>query len=304
MKNYTFRGALLSSFFVLMTAQIAHAQQATLVQAEVTAPQNAQERINFSGKMRMLSQRIPAAACHLGRGIDPEGAMALLTGATVELEKILTALEFGDPDLNIIAPETRRKSIARLHDLREVWVPLQTAAQAIIAGTATDADYNYVLTENLPVLRAAQLVVEELVKQYSNPNAATRASLMLIDISGRQRMLTQKMSKESCMIGTDYETDTTINDLAGTMRIFEASLEALRFGMSEVGIMPPPNTTISDGLDGVVSDWSVARPHVAGAIAGDDIAGEAKVQRFQGLNVTMATMNRVVGLYADAAGPK
>ena len=76
--------------------------------------ENAEERINYSGKLRMLSQRIPSAACHLSRGIDVEGARALLRAAPAEFEQILTALEFGgDTELNIKHPETRRKSISK-----------------------------------------------------------------------------------------------------------------------------------------------------------------------------------------------
>ena len=75
---------------------------------------NAEQRINFSGKLRMLSQRIPSAACHLAKNIDPEGARNLLTGAVAEFEQIITALEFGaDEQLNIIAPETRRRTLRR-----------------------------------------------------------------------------------------------------------------------------------------------------------------------------------------------
>lgn len=269
--------------------------------AQATVEENAQERINFSGKLRMLSQRIPAATCHIQRGIAADAAANLLTGATAEFEAILTALEVGDPALNIQQPESRRKTLAAIATLRQLWEPLNVAAQSVIAGTATEADITYILTENLAVLGAAQRLVEELVKQYSNPNAVTRASLMLIDISGRQRMLTQKMSKESCMIGTSFETSSTVSDLQTTMRIFEASLEALRFGMDSVGILPPPNATIASGLSGVDADWSSVEPTVVGIIAGEEMDAAAQAAKFNGLNTTMANMNTVVGMYADAA---
>jgi len=267
----------------------------TSVTAQIV--ENSEERINFSGKLRMLSQRIPAAACHLNRGIDPEGSSALLVGAAAEFEKILLALEFGDADLNVQEPETRRKTLAAIAELRSHWEPLKAAATAIAEGTSTSEDMDFILTQNLPVLARAQLLVEELVKQYSNPNAVTRASLMLIDISGRQRMLTQKMSKETCMLGTDYATPSTVDDLQGTMRIFEASLEALTFGMPAVGIGPPPNPEIFAGLGGVQSDWSSVKPHVLAVIEGEDLDDASNTEKFQGLNVTMANMNRVVGMY-------
>jgi len=285
-------------FPLVMSATPSHSQ---VVQVAFTVEDNAEERINFSGKLRMLSQRIPSAACHFYRGIDQEGASALLVGATAEFEQILNALEFGDADLNIQSPETRRKTLSAISELRTSWDPLKSAATAIAEGTATSEDVALVLQQNLPVLRHAQLLVEELVKQYANPNATSRAQLMSIDISGRQRMLTQKMSKETCMIGGDYETDTTASDLAGTMGIFEASLDALRLGMETVGIAPPPNSEIAEGLDGVQADWTSVKPYVSQVLAGADLADDDNMLKFQGLNVTMANMNTVVGMYVQSA---
>jgi len=285
---------------LMITATPGHAEVTT---GSATSVENAQERINFSDKLRMLSQRIPAAACHLNRGIALTAASALLEDATAEFERILTALEFGDEGLNILEPESRRKSLARIHELREKWEPFQDAAEAVIAGTATDAEIGYLLNENLPVLAAAQLVVEELVKQYSNPNAVTQASLMLIDISGRQRMLTQKMSKETCMIGGTHQTSQTLDDLQVTMGIFEASLEALRFGMPQVGIGAPPNAQISDGLEGVLEDWTRVKPLISEVLEDGALSDEDHQVKFIGLNTTMANMNTVVGMYANAARP-
>lgn len=302
MTSKPFRLSILVPLF-LATASLTLAQTGSAAQTQATTEENAQERINLSGKLRMLSQRIPSAACHLNKGIDPEGARTLLIGATAEFERILTALEFGDPELNIMNAETGRRALQRVHQLREIWQPLKSAASSLVDGTATQDDIEYILTQNIPVLQDAQLLVEELVKAYSNPNAVPRAMLMLVDISGRQRMLTQKMSKESCMIGGEYASPQTVSDLAGTVQIFEASLDALKFGLPAVGILPPPNGQISDGLIGVDADWTSVKPMLTDIIAGNALASDAETAKFQGLNVTMANMNTVVGMYADAAQP-
>jgi hypothetical protein len=271
-------------------------------QEQATIEENAEQRINFSGKLRMLSQRVPSAACHFARGIDVEGSDALLVGATAEFEKILLGLEFGDADLNIQQPEANRRTLVLIAELRSRWEPLKAAAEAVANGTATAADRNYVLNENIPVLQAAQLLVERLVQQYSNPNATTFAALVLVDISGRQRMLTQKMSKESCILEGDFETAVTVDDLSSTMRIFENSLGALRNGMPEVGVRPPPNETISSGLDGVLNDWYSEIRFVEVVLAINVLCYDENSLKFQRLTVTMANMNTVVGMYVDAAG--
>jgi hypothetical protein len=296
--------AALLPLFLAFAGGPTQAQAAEPAQAAAIDEENAEQRLNLSGKLRMLSQRIPSAACHLSLDIDTEGATALLSGAAAEFEKILTALEFGDAELNIMRPETRRKTLFRIAELRAEWEPMQAAAQAMMAGTATDDDLAFILSHNLAVLTRAQLLVEEVSKQYANPNAMTRAAAALIDISGRQRMLTQRMSKESCMAATTFATPQTTVSLNGTMSIFEASLEALRFGMPAVGIAPPPNAAISDGLAIVLDDWTSVKPHVTAVIAGETLDPAASVAKFQGLNVTMVNMNKVVGMYAAAASPR
>lgn len=282
---------------ISISTSTAHAENVSLDRV----PENAEQRINFSGKLRMLSQRIPSAACHLAQGVDPTGASALLAASTAEFEKILTALELGDLDINIQAPETNARTLDAIATLRTRWEPLKQAAEALANDTASAADQAYILNENLPVLAAAQLLVEQLVRQYSNPNAMTFSSLMLIDISGRQRMLTQKMSKESCMIQSGVQTAALRDDLQGTMQIFENSLKALCDGMAEVGIQPPPNDQIASGLDQVVDDWDDVKPYLAEVLAGGELYNEVDTLKFQGLNRAMVNMNTVVGMYAESA---
>lgn len=265
---------------------------------------SAEQRINLSGKLRMLSQRIPSAACHLAKGIDTEAATTLLLDASAEFDSILNALEKGDNGLNISKPEARKKTLAQISDLRGKWGPMKDAASALAEGSATEAQLNYIFSENMTVLGAAVGLVSELVKQYSNPNAVSQANLMLVDISGRQRMLTQKMSKESCIAGTDFATATTLDDMNSTMQVFEASLEALKFGMPAVGINPPPNGAISAELDLVSQDWAAVKPLLINIGKGETLEKDKEAFKFQQLNKTMATMNTTVGLYVQAVKPK
>jgi hypothetical protein len=274
--------------------------QAKIVKAAVVEDVGAQERINFSGKLRMLSQRIPSAACHVAAGVDVDGATKLLTGATAEFEKILTGLEFGDADLKIKGQESRRKTLAQIHDLREKWTPVKAAATAMIEGDASPANVDIILGQNMTVLGSAKLLVSELVGQYSDPSAMLQADSILIDIAGRQRMLTQKMSKEACMLQANAGDTETAQALTGTMQMFEVSLMALRNGMPEAGIKAPPNAEISEGLDVVISNWGDVKPSLDAELAGADLSAELTAQRFITLNTTMGNMNKVVGMYTQA----
>lgn len=277
------------------------AEESKPVRAAFVADIGAQERINFSGKLRMLSQRIPSAACHLAKGIDPEGARALLQGATGEFEKILTGLEFGDADLKIVGSENRRKTVAQIHDLRGKWEPMKAAAEAMIAGDSLQANLDAILSQNMIVLASAKILVSDLVAQYSDPASMLQSHSMLIDISGRQRMLTQKMSKESCMVASGLGTAETVDHLQGTMSMFEVSLSALMLGMPDAGIIPPPNSEISAGLNTVYFNWNEIKPTLEAVIAGASVDDSHDTAKFQKLNTAMANMNKVVGMYTAAA---
>lgn len=261
----------------------------------------AQERINFSGKLRMLSQRIPSAACHLAKGTDPEGATKLLTGATAEFEKILTGLEFGDEDLKIKGEEQRRKTLAQIHDLRAKWEPMKAAAEAMIAGDQSQSNLDVILSQNMVVLASAKILVSDLVAQYSDPASMMQSDSMLIDISGRQRMLTQKMSKESCILAGGFGNEETAPALKGTMEMFEVSLNALMNGMPDAGIMPPPNGDINAGLNTVYYNWNEVKPTLETILSGGSVEVGSEAAKFQNLNTTMANMNKVVGMYTAFA---
>ena len=260
----------------------------------------AQERINFSGKLRMLSQRIPSAACHLVEGTQTDKASAILAGATAEFEKILNALEFGDPDLKIKGEEQRRKTLVKMHDLREKWAPVKAAALAMADGDVSEGNLDVILSDNMGVLGAAKLLVSELVGQYSDPTAMLQADSLLIDIAGRQRMLTQKMSKETCMLASHHAKPDTVEQLQGTMQMFEVSLMALRNGLPEAGIKAAPNAEIEGGLDVVIADWNKVKPTLETLIGGTDISAEEEATKFVSLNTMLFNMNQVVGMYTEA----
>lgn len=274
--------------------------EAQPVKAAFVEDIGAQERINYSGKLRMLSQRIPAAACHLAKDIDPEGARALLQDATGEFEKILSGLEFGDEDLNIRGEEPRRKTVARIHELRAAWLPVQSAADAILAGDMSQENVDVILKENLTLLDIAQVLVSDLVAQYSDPASMLQSHSMLIDISGRQRMLTQKISKESCMIAAGWGTEETPGQLRQTMDMYEVSLSALIKGMPDAGIAPPPNAEIAAGLALVYDHWNEIKPTIEAELSGASVDSDADTVKFRELNAAMSDMSKLVTMYTEA----
>ena len=259
------------------------------------------ERINFSGKLRMLSQRISAAACNVHAGVALDDNLGRLSSASAEFEKIVEGLEFGDEELGIKGAEERRKTLVRISALKEGWVPFFAAVETLSADPKNADAMAYISQSNIPLLELAKLLVSELSGQYSNPAEMLQSDAMAIDISGRQRMLTQKVSKEACAIASNNPDLGNLDALRGTMSTFEISLTALREGLPAAGLNPPKTPEISQMLDVVVEHWTTAKVEIESLLEGAYDDGELRAQIVKDLDTTMADMNRTVGLYAEAA---
>ncbi len=273
------------------------AQTAGATQTSLEQSSGARERIAYSRKLRMLSQAVPAATCHVAADVDATAALGLLSSATVEFEALLNALEFGDADLNIRTAETRRKTIAEIETVRAAWAPVKTAVETILSGTVSDADVQAILTQNTEVLVAVEGLVTDIVGEYFNPVEMVSADSFMINIAGRQRMLIQIISKDACILATDPNGSVTAEALDSSMNTFASSLAALRNGLPGTGIRPPPTPAIGAGLGDVFEQWNNTKPMLDSVVAGAQIDNEAAVSRFQSLNAMMQKMDEVVVMY-------
>lgn len=287
---------ILASFAV--TLALGYAALPGSAQTQQADDVGGQERISFSDKLGMLSQHIPTAGCHLAKGIAAEGSLRMLGSAITEFETILTALEYGDPSLNINGPEQRRKTVAQIQAVRDAWQPLKAAAEAMVAGDTSDETLQVILDENMNVLNASQNLVSEVTAQYSNPADLVQADGFLISIAGRQRMLTQTISKESCVLTSSQRTPETAEALDAAITTFGNSLVALRDGMPSVGVRPPPTAEIGEGLEVATGQWDAVVPILETLLAGSEIDNEAAARKFRELNMLMVTMNGVTAMYA------
>lgn len=301
MKKTLFGLVVAATSTLALVSTPAIAEDAKVLKAGLNNTEGAEQRVNMSGKLRMLSQRIPSAVCHLERGVAAEAAGKVLAGATAEFDKILNALEFGDADLNIVGAETDRKIVGKIQDVRAQWEPVKAAAEKMIAGAASASEVDHVMNENMALLGAAKALVIEMVAEYSNPGAMLQSSSMAIDIAGRQRMLTQKMAKESCELASRHKAADTADKLLATKKVFEQSLAALQHGLPAAGITPPPTKEISSGLTVVMTDWKEAKPLLETLVAHGELDASEEAIKFEMLNATMVDMNKVVGMYSKAA---
>jgi hypothetical protein len=292
--------------FVARTVRVLAVAATTMA---IAIPANAQyvediggsQRIDFAGKLRMLSQRVPAAACYAQSGIDTEATSAMVNAAADEFELITAALEFGNPDLGIIGAEERRKTQVGLGKLNEFWEPVAALARPAAEGEATSGDIAAMADNAGPLLDMAKRMVTEIVGQYAHPAAVLQSDAMLIDIAGRQRMLAQRMSKNVCLIAAGINVDVATAELQAASQIFDTSLMALRTGMPSAGINPPPNDEIAARLDVVLDIWTEVQPIVNQSLTGQPADAEQLSIVFNQANGLTGNMNIAVGLYSEAS---
>lgn len=132
--------------------------------------------INLAGQQRMLSQRIVKSWCQIGLNVLPAVSKAQLDDAVQTFETNLKALE---PEA--LSPEAR----TALAGLRAAWMPLRRGALGVIR----QADAAQLDSRAEDVLMAAERLTRVLQDQASMP--ASR----WINLSGRQRMLSQRLVK-------------------------------------------------------------------------------------------------------------
>lgn len=259
------------------------------------------ERMNFSGKLRMLSQRIPGTACYAHANIEKEKSSALLEAAMTEFDQIIYALEHGDESLGIIGPEEDRKVLAGIAKMHSLWDPLHPEIIDVYENGGTDEEVVHLAAASHEVLDIAKRLVVAIVAEHSDPTAVLQTDAMTIDIAGRQRMLAQRISKNACLIMTGLDTGGAIDEMAGAREIYDASVNALRFGMPEAGINASDNPAVIEGLDKVLALWKDVQPILDSVAAGEDIADEQRAYLYNSMNSLTGQMNTLVGIYTEDA---
>ena len=96
----------------------------------------------------------------------------------------------------------------------------------------------------------------------------------IINLAGRQRMLTQKMTKEAMFIANDFNVR---GDIEKTQELFERTLNGLIDGDNDLGLPPAKTDEIRDQLLKVKGLWSTFKPDIIRAASGElNIAGKKK----------------------------
>ena len=132
---------------------------------------------------------------------------------------------------------------------------------------------------------------------------------VVINIAGRQRMLSQKMTKEALLLqSADTDREQRKKALMATINLFDRSLSGLIEGNADMGLPPAQNPPIKEQLLEVKNLWSPfhqAALALTGDIQPDSDQFQKALEVITANNLTLLKeMNRAVGMMAQEAGDK
>ena len=187
------------------------------------------QAINMSGRQRMLTQRIVKAYVQVGQGITPEISRRQLDDAVLLFEAQLA-------DLKKIALDKRSgPSFTRLEKL---WRPFKIAA----TGGVDRSGAERLLAMDDDLVGAAHELTVELQNRSASPAGR------LVNISGRQRMLSQRLAKYYLLRAWRLDSPAISREIGSARTEFDGALTTLRSA--------PENTEeIARELDAVALQW-------------------------------------------------
>ncbi len=226
------------AYRVLRSAAMQTKQRIGQVAQQVIDASRYAESVNRAGQLRMLSQRLVKLYALSCAGVTPEATANLCRDSIEHIEanlgvlgRMLSKPTFGDLLEAVLGPWTQLKSAL-------------SQAPAVERLAAIDALAERLLTQAEALTRTLE-------------TAGFASALHVINVSGRQRMLAQRLAKLA---------------IVGSLTSPAASRDAMRVaetafvdGFAYLSRIPLTSPEIRAALDAAVSDWTLFRPALARA---------------------------------------
>lgn len=228
------------------------------------------DAINKAGRLRMLSQRMAKAYLCLGQQVQMPAATKALDQSLALFDRQLVEL----------------KAFSPAGPLRETYVSLETewsAFKTLLVGSApASPKAGELLAQDARVLALAHKGTGQLEQLSGKPVGK------LVNIAGRQRMLSQRMAKYYLATAWNIDPATSTAELNKARTEFVAALEILRNA-------PEASNEIKQELALADAQWIIfdnvlkTRPTAGGRGASDVFTTSENL---------LQVMDKVTGLYA------
>jgi hypothetical protein len=119
---------------------------------------------------------------------------------------------------------------------------------------------------------------------------------VVINLAGKQRMLTQKMSKEALLIIKGIEVQSNRKNLKETIELFDKTLHGLRDGSRELQLPATHEEEILHELDKELQLWNLFKNFLDKIVEGEKNKKILKAVEIANMPL-LQIMNNIVGLY-------
>jgi hypothetical protein len=241
--------------------------------------------INLAGKQRMLTQKMSKEALFMAKGIDADKNKEALVKTAELFDKTLKGLIAGDKDLNLTKTDNK-EIVAQLNKVTELWKAFKAHIDKVVAGKSDKATLEAIAKENLPLLKNMNEAVGMYAKVSGsklNPEIAKK-----INLAGKQRMLTQKMTKELLLVANGIDADANKANAKKTGELFESTLKDLTDKCK--------NADIKKQLEAVAKLWADYKAIIEKADTSD-----ASLKKAEELNMPLLKeMNKAVKMFESS----
>ncbi len=246
--------------------------------------------INLAGRQRMLTQKMSKEMLLIYHDIDVKKNRANLGRSALMFAKTLKGLMNGDESLGLVA--TTDKDILKQMDIvSNLWLSFSKNVLATIKGAKVDLPFiEKIARENLPLLRE----MNKAVNMYEKAGGSDLNDLAaVVNLAGRQRMLTQKMAKEFLLIAAQVDEKDNKERLEKTIALFDRTLKGLRNGDPSQGLSKTTEPIVLEQLTVIDKLWHKYKL----ALISLDISKEG-IKKVAHLNMPLLKeMNAAVKMY-------
>ncbi len=223
-----------------------------------------EKAINLSGRQRMLTQKMSKEAVLVALNLNKEANLANLKKTRDLFDTTLAGLKNGDASVGL-EKTTNTAILTQLGVVKGLWDKFKVQVDAIINNkAASKAQITEIASQNIPLLKEMNKAVKLWEGLASDTGMAPHLATA-INLSGRQRMLTQKMSKEYFLAAYGLEADNNKSNLTATATLFDTTLEGLVNGNDGMGLKATTDLNLVIQLGKVRTMWKKLKPIIEAA---------------------------------------